>query len=75
MALSRLSCQSGALGANGGGDGDASDGLATMQAWAYYVHLLPREVQSERTIMYAEAYALFGALFMNVREKSCLCCV
>ncbi|KAL9182665.1 hypothetical protein ACHAXT_013317 [Thalassiosira profunda] len=48
-----------------GGDGDASDGLATMQAWAYYVHLLPREVQSERTIMYAEAYALFGALFMN----------
>ena len=39
--------------------------LGTNKVWFYSLALEPMEVRSERIIMLAEAYAIFGALFLS----------
>lgn len=49
-----------------GGDGDGtSKSMSTNRAWYYSLALEPMEIRKERIIMLAEAYAIFGALFLN----------
>lgn len=43
----------------------AATSMGTNRAWYYSLALEPMEVRRERIIMLAEAYAIFGALFLN----------
>eukprot|EP00571_Detonula_confervacea_P008913 CAMPEP_0172327030 /NCGR_PEP_ID=MMETSP1058-20130122/58385_1 /TAXON_ID=83371 /ORGANISM="Detonula confervacea, Strain CCMP 353" /LENGTH=70 /DNA_ID=CAMNT_0013043961 /DNA_START=33 /DNA_END=242 /DNA_ORIENTATION=- len=39
--------------------------MGSVRSWFYPLALEPMEVRRERIIMLAEAYAIFGALFLN----------
>ena len=44
---------------------DEASSLGTNRAWFYSLALEPMEIRKERIIIMAEAYAIFGALFLN----------